>query len=59
MQTGDKTMMTINPFFPFTLYLTNVSTMDFLEIFYSMRNRVMRVESDTFGDPIFQKGLQN
>ena len=25
-------------------------------IFY---NRVMRVGSDTFGDPIFQKGLQN
>ena len=22
-------------------------------------NRVMRVGSDTFGDPIFQKGLQN
>ena len=40
MQTGDKSMMTINPFFPFTLYLTNVSHMDFLEIFCSVRNHV-------------------
>ena len=40
MQTGDKSMMTINPFFPFTLYLTNVSHMDFLKIFCSVRNHV-------------------
>ena len=27
--------------------------------FYSAQTSVMRVGSDTFGDPIFQKGLQN
>ena len=56
MQTRDKTVMTINPFFPFTLYLTNVSTMEFLEISYSMRNLV-KLEICSFVMNFNSKGI--
>ena len=41
------------------LYLISSYIFKYDQNIQSIHNSVMRVGSDTFGDPIFQKGLQN